>query len=277
MAVPVEDRVAALDWPGIDARLDAAGHAVTGPLLSPAECAAVAARYADDDGFRSRVVMARHGYGQGEYRYFSYPLPDPVATLRRAFYPRLVTTANRWRMLLGETGPTETGAGERGPGATGLSQKGLGGTGPGNTGLGETRVGKAGRLPATLDAFLADCHATGQTRPTPLLLKYGPGDYNRLHQDLYGERVFPLQLTILLSDPVRDFSGGEFVLVEQKPRTQSRAEVVPLRQGEAVIFAVHHRPARGSRGYYPAALRHGVSTVRNGERFTLGVIFHDAA
>jgi hypothetical protein len=242
MIVPVEDRVAALDWPAIDARLDAAGHAVTGPLLSPAECAAVAARYADDDGFRSRVVMARHGYGQGEYRYFSYPLPDPVAALRYAFYSRLVGTANRWRTLLGETGPR-----------------------------------KAGRLPATLEAFLAECHAAGQTRPAPLLLKYRPGDYNRLHQDLYGEHVFPLQLTILLSDPARDFSGGEFVLVEQKPRAQSRAEVVPLRQGEAVIFAVHHRPARGSRGYYRAALRHGVSTVRDGERFTLGVIFHDAA
>ncbi len=233
----IEDRVAKLDWAAIDAGLDAAGHAVTGPLLSAAECASMAARYAGEDGFRSRVVMARHGYGQGEYRYFAYPLPDPVASLRRAFYPRLVATANRWRALLGE----------------------------------------AGRLPGTLDGFLTECHAAGQTRPTPLLLKYGPGDYNRLHQDLYGAHVFPLQLVILLSDPARDFSGGEFVLVEQKPRAQSRAEVVPLRQGEAVIFAVHHRPARGARGVYRAALRHGVSTVRDGERFTLGVIFHDAA
>jgi hypothetical protein len=237
MGLTIEDRVAALDWPAIEARLDAAGHAVSGPLLTPAECASIAALYAGEAGFRSRVVMARHGYGQGEYRYFAYPLPDPVAALRRAFYPRLAVTANRWRALLGE----------------------------------------AGRLPDTLDGFLADCHEAGQTRPTPLLLKYGPGDYNRLHQDLYGERVFPLQLTILLSDPAHHFSGGEFILVEQKPRAQSRAEVVPLRQGEAVIFAVHHRPARGSRGVYRAALRHGVSTLRDGQRFTLGVIFHDAA
>jgi hypothetical protein len=237
MGLAIEDRVAALDWPRIEAGLDEAGHAVSGLLLSPEECASIAALYDADEEFRSRVVMARHGYGQGEYRYFAYPLPDPVAALRRAFYSRLATTANRWRTLLGE----------------------------------------AGRFPETLEGFLADCHAAGQTRPTPLLLKYGAGDYNRLHQDLYGERVFPLQLTVLLSDPVRDFSGGEFVLVEQKPRAQSRAEVVPLRQGEAVIFAVHHRPARGSRGIYRAALRHGVSTLRNGNRFTLGVIFHDAA
>ena len=237
MGLTIENRVAALDWPAIKTRLDAAGHAVSGPLLTSAECASIAALYADDVPFRSRVVMARHGYGQGEYRYFAYPLPDPVAALRRAFYPDLAATANRWRVLLGDPG----------------------------------------RLPDTLDAFLADCHAAGQTRPTPLLLKYGAGDYNRLHQDLYGERVFPLQITILLSDPAHDFSGGEFVLVEQKPRAQSRAEVVPLRQGEAVIFAVHRRPARGSRGVYRAALRHGVSTVRDGQRFTLGVIFHDAA
>jgi uncharacterized protein len=237
MGLTIEDRVAALDWSHVDARLDDAGHTVSGPLLTPAECASIAALYDGDATFRSRVVMARHGYGQGEYRYFAYPLPDPIAALRHAFYPRLAATANRWRALLGE----------------------------------------APSFPKTLDAFLADCHAAGQTRPTPLLLKYGAGDYNRLHQDLYGERVFPLQLTILLSDPTRDFTGGEFVLVEQKPRAQSRAEVVPLRQGEAVIFAVHHRPARGSRGTYRAALRHGVSTVRDGQRFTLGVIFHDAA
>jgi hypothetical protein len=237
MGLAIEDRVAALDWPHVDVRLDDAGYAVSGPLLSPAECASIAALYDEDKTFRSRVVMARHGYGQGEYRYFAYPLPDPIAALRQAFYPRLAATANRWRALLGD----------------------------------------AGRFPETLDAFLADCHAAGQTRPTPLLLKYGAGDYNRLHQDLYGERAFPLQLTILLSDPAHDFTGGEFVLVEQKPRAQSRAEVVPLRQGEAVIFAVHHRPARGARGTYRAALRHGVSTVRDGQRFTLGVIFHDAA
>jgi uncharacterized protein len=237
MGLSIDDRVAALDWPHIDSRLDEAGHAVCGPLLSPAECASIVALYDGGSTFRSRVVMARHGYGQGEYRYFAYPLPDPVAALRRAFYSRLAATANRWRTLLGD----------------------------------------AGRFPETLDAYLADCHAAGQTRPTPLLLKYGAGDYNRLHQDLYGELVFPLQLTILLSEPSREFSGGEFVLVEQKPRAQSRAEVVPLRQGEAVIFAVHHRPARGARGTYRAALRHGVSTVRDGQRFTLGVIFHDAA
>jgi hypothetical protein len=233
----IPTRVAALPWTEIDARLDDTGFAVSGPLLSPAECTALAARYAADDGFRSRVVMARHGYGQGEYRYFSYPLADSVAALRSAFYPRLVTTANRWCAALGD----------------------------------------ARRYPPTLDAFLNDCHKAGQTRPTPLLLKYGPGDYNRLHQDLYGDRVFPLQLTILLSDPTRDFTGGEFVLVEQKPRSQSRAHVVALRQGEAVIFTVHHRPARGTRGVYRAALRHGVSTLHSGQRFTLGVIFHDAA
>lgn len=233
----IPTRVAALAWTEIDARLDDAGFAVSGPLLSPTECAALAARYAEDDGFRSRVVMARHGYGQGEYRYFSYPLPDAVADLRHAFYPRLAATANRWRTALGD----------------------------------------AGRFPSALDAFLEECHKAGQTRPTPLLLKYGPGDYNRLHQDLYGDRVFPLQLAILLSDPTHDFTGGEFVLVEQKPRAQSRAHVVKLRQGEAVIFAVNHRPARGTRGVYRAALRHGVSTLHSGQRFTLGVIFHDAA
>jgi hypothetical protein len=236
-APTIETRVAALDWPQIDADMDQSGHAVSGPLLSPAECASITATYFRDAAFRSRVVMARHGYGQGEYRYFAYPLPDPIEALRRAFDPRLVSTAKRWRTLLGESG----------------------------------------RLPESLDAYLADCHAAGQTRPTPLLLKYGPGDYNRLHQDLHGERVFPLQLTILLSDPARDFSGGEFVLVEQKPRTQSRAEVVALCQGQAVTFAVHHRPAQGSRGHYRAALRHGVSTLREGNRFTLGIIFHDAA
>jgi hypothetical protein len=237
MSATIADRIAALPWPNIAAQLDDAGFAVSEPLLSPVECAALAAHYSAEGGFRSRVVMARHGYGQGEYRYFSYPLPDTVAALRGAFYPHLATTANRWRTALGD----------------------------------------AGQFPPTLDAFLADCHQAGQTRPTPLLLKYGPGDYNRLHQDLYGDRVFPLQLTILLSDPTHDFAGGEFVLVEQKPRAQSRAHVVPLRQGEAVIFAVHHHPAHGTSGVYRAALRHGVSTLHSGQRFTLGVIFHDAA
>ncbi len=211
MALTIEARVAALDWSHIDARLDDAGHAVSGPLLSPAECASIAALYDEDATFRSRVVMARHGYGQGEYRYFAYPLPEPIAALRHAFYPRLAATADRWRALLGETR----------------------------------------RLPATLDAFLADCHAAGQTRPTPLLLKYGAGDYNRLHQDLYGDRVFPLQLTILLSDPAQDFSGGEFVLVEQKPRAQSRAEVVPLAPGRG--SDLRRPPSPGVRGSYRAA------------------------
>lgn len=237
MSATIADRIAALPWADLASQLDDAGFAQTGPLLTAAECRALAARYATEDGFRNRVVMARHGYGQGEYRYFSYPLPDTVGTVRRAFYPHLAATANRWRTALGDTG----------------------------------------QFPPTLDDFLADCHQAGHTRPTPLLLKYGPGDYNRLHQDLYGDRVFPLQLTTLLSDPTHDFTGGEFVLVEQKPRAQSRAHVVPLRQGEAVIFAVHHRPARGTRGVYRAALRHGVSTLRSGQRFTLGVIFHDAA
>ena len=237
MSATIADRIAALPWSNLAAQLDDSGFTQTGPLLTAAECKALAALYAHDDGFRSRVVMARHGYGQGEYRYFSYPLNDTVAALRSAFYPHLASTANRWRTALGD----------------------------------------AGRFPWTLDAYLIDCHQAGQTRPTPLLLKYGAGDYNRLHQDLYGDRVFPLQLTILLSDPTHDFAGGEFVLVEQKPRAQSRAHVVPLRQGEAVIFAVHHRPARGARGVYRAALRHGVSTLHSGQRFTLGVIFHDAA
>jgi hypothetical protein len=230
-------RIAGLPWPAIESGLHAAGHAATGQILSPDECAAIAALYDRAEGFRSRVVMARHGYGQGEYRYFSYPLPDPVAALRHGFYPRLAATANRWRAALSDPG----------------------------------------HFPPRLEAYLKACHRAGQSRPTPLLLKYGPGDYNRLHQDLYGEQVFPLQLTVLLSAPEQDFSGGEFVLVEQKPRAQSRAHVVPLRQGEAVIFAVHHFPARGSRGPYRAMLRHGVGTLREGQRFTLGVIFHDAA
>jgi hypothetical protein len=229
--------VGLLDWAGIAAALDAEGHAVVGPLLGPAECAALAAAYDDDALFRSRVVMARHGFGQGEYKYFAYPLPETVAALRTALYPPLAAVANRWN----------------------------------------ERLGEAARFPADHAAYLARCHKAGQKRPTPLLLRYGPGDYNRLHQDLYGELVFPLQATVLLSDPVRDFTGGEFVLTEQRPRMQSRAEIVPLRQGEAVIFAVNRRPARGTRGVYRVTLRHGVSRVRSGTRFTLGIIFHDAA
>ena len=207
------------------------------PLLTPATCRALAALYDDDTQFRSRVVMQRHGFGRGEYKYLAYPLPEPVARLRASLYPPLAVVANAWRSALGE----------------------------------------AARLPPTLDAFLADCHAAGQSRPTPLLLRYTAGDYNCLHQDLYGELVFPLQLTVLLSEPGTDFTGGEFLLVEQRPRAQSRAEVVPLAQGEAVIFPVHHRPVQGTRGCYRVTMRHGVSRVRSGLRQTLGIIFHDAA
>jgi uncharacterized protein len=232
-----ETRVAKLDWASLAESLDQRGFALTSPLLTPAECRGLAGLYGEGDRFRRRVVMGHHGYGQGEYQYFTYPLPPLVARLREAFYARLAPIANRWREMLGE----------------------------------------GGRLPAALDAYLAECHAAGQTRPTPLMLKYGPGDYNRLHQDLYGAHVFPLQLTILLSAPEADFAGGEFVLTEQRPRQQSRVEVVPLQQGEAVIFAVHHRPAQGARGFYRATMRHGVSQLRRGERVTLGIIFHDAA
>ena len=225
-----------LDWMRIAAALDAQGWALTGPLLKPQTCAAIAGLYDQEAGFRSRVVMARHGFGQGEYRYFSYPLPDPVQRLRQGLYGPLAAVANRWMQRLGEDRT----------------------------------------FPETLDDMLARCHAAGQTRPTPLLLSYGPGDYNCLHQDLYGEHVFPLQAAFLLDEPGRDFEGGEFVLVEQRPRQQSRPQVVPLRQGEGVIFAVRERPAEGSRGVHRRVLRHGVSTVRAGRRRVLGVIFHDA-
>jgi hypothetical protein len=228
--------VAALDWPGIEAELDAHGVARTGPLLAPAECAALASLYPQAEKFRSRVVMARHGFGRGEYQYFAHPLPAPIAAWRTALYARLAPIANRWQDALG------------------LDH----------------------RFPPTLEAFLADCHEAGQTRPTPLLLRYGPGDFNCLHQDLYGEIAFPFQVVVLLSRPGIDFQGGEFVLVEQRPRMQSRAEVVPLEQGEAAIFAVAHRPVRGARGTYRVTLRHGVSRLREGSRFTAGIIFHDA-
>jgi hypothetical protein len=233
----IDAQVAALDWRRIEAALDEAGCAVVGPLLAPAECAALAASYGDDALFRSRVVMARHGFGRGEYRYFAYPLPEPVAALRRALYPPLAAIANRWAAALGD----------------------------------------AARYPADHAAYLARCHDAGQTRPTPLLLSYGAGDYNRLHQDLYGELVFPLQVTVLLSDPEADFAGGEFVLTEQRPRMQSRAEVVTLRRGEAVIFPVRYRPVAGTRGFSRAVMRHGVSRLRSGTRLTLGIIFHDAS
>lgn len=225
------------DWPGIAGELDAHGCAVLDALLSPQQCRALAGLYADDALFRSRVVMGRHGFGRGEYKYFSYPLPDVVASLRHTIYPRLVPIANRWNAAMG------------------------------------SEV----RYPDTHAAFLQRCHAAGQSHPTPLLLQYGAGDYNCLHQDLYGEHVFPLQVAILLSEPGRDFSGGEFVLTEQRPRMQSRVEVLPWRQGDAVIFAVHQRPVPGTRGSYRVNLRHGVSRVRSGHRHTLGIIFHDAA
>jgi len=224
-----------IDWAAVAQDLNAHGCALIPDLLDPAACEAIAGRY-DRDGFRSTVVMARHGFGRGEYRYFAYPLPDPVAALRTALYPPLAEIANRWNTALGE--PV--------------------------------------RFPAEHAEFLARCHAAGQTRPTPLMLRYGPGDYNCLHQDLYGEHVFPLQVAVLLSEPGRDFEGGEFVLTEQRPRMQSRVEVVPLRQGDAVVFPVHHRPVQGGRGIYRVNLRHGVSRLRAGRRHTLGIIFHDA-
>ena len=205
-------------------------------LLTAAECDSVSTLYSIDDLFRSRVVMGRHGFGRGEYKYFGYPLPGFVAGLRKAIYPRLAPIANRWNEAMG----IDT------------------------------------RFPAKHAEFIERCHAAGQLRPTPLLLQYGPDDYNCLHQDLYGEHVFPLQVAILLSEPMRDFTGGEFVITEQRPRMQSRPEVVPLRQGDAVVFAVHHRPVQGTRGVYRVNLRHGVSRVRSGHRHTLGIIFHDA-
>jgi uncharacterized protein len=228
--------LAALDWPHIEASLGAYGCAATGALLTAEQCAALAGLYRADAPFRSRVIMARHGFGRGEYKYFAYPLPEIVAALRDALYPPLAAIANRWNATMGI----------------------------------------ANRYPAEHDAYLAQCHAAGQTRPTPLLLQYGEGDYNCLHQDLYGEHVFPLQATVLLSRPGDDFTGGEFVLTEQRPRMQSRAEVVPLAQGEAVIFPVHHRPVQGTRGVYRVNMRHGVSRLHAGQRHTLGIIFHDA-
>jgi hypothetical protein len=229
-------RVEALGWPQVTSDLDAQGCAVLKGLLSAEECRALAALYPDDGHFRGRVVMGRHGFGRGEYKYFAYPLPPVIAELRPALYARLRDVANRWNDAMGID----------------IS------------------------YPESHDAFLKRCHAAGQTRPTPLLLQYESGDYNCLHQDLYGEHVFPLQVAFLLSEPGRDFTGGEFVLSEQRPRMQSRPEVVPLAQGDAVAFAVHHRPVQGTRGTYRVNLRHGVSRIRSGHRHTLGVIFHDA-
>ena len=224
------------DWQRVARELDARGNVVLPGLLDEAECHALAALYDRAEGFRSRVVMARHGFGQGEYRYFAHPLPGTVALLRESVYPHLAPIANRWHEAMD------------------LPK----------------------RFPATHAEFIARCHEAGQLRPTPLLLRYDANDYNCLHQDLYGEHVFPLQMAVLLSQPGRDFEGGEFVLTEQRPRMQSRAEIVPLRQGDAVVFAVHQRPVRGTRGVYRVNLRHGVSRVRSGRRHTLGVVFHDA-
>ena len=230
------DRVEGLDWPAVSRELDAEGWAVIPSLLTATDCGEIVRLYDRHEAFRSQVIMARHGFGQGEYKYLAYPLPDRIQDLRASLYRRLVPVANRWRMLLDS----------------------------------------AVRFPPDHASFLERCHAARQTRPTPLLLKYGPGDYNRLHQDLYGEHVFPIQVAILLSEPGREFTGGEFVIAEQRPRMQTRVEVAPLAQGDALAFAVHHRPAAGSRGPYRVHLRHGVSRVRSGARYTLGVIFHDA-
>jgi hypothetical protein len=229
--------MAALDWPRAASDLDTQGWAVLPRLLSPPDCAAIADLYPHDALFRGRVVMARHGFGQGEYRYFAYPLPGLVAALRGVLYAHLAPVANRWNEAMGI----------------------------------------ATRYPGDHAGFLERCHAAGQTRPTPLLLQYGPGDYNCLHQDLYGAHVFPLQVAILLSEPGSDFTGGEFVLTEQRPRRQSRACVVPLGHGDAVAFAVNQRPVRGARGCHRTSMRHGISPLRGGRRHTLGIIFHDAA
>src|SRR5215475_13330624 len=230
------ERVAALDWQRLAAALDAYGCAVVKDLIAPEACAALAASYDVDGAFRSRIVMARHGFGRGEYKYFAYPLPPVVGELRAALYPPLASIANHWNGALGV----------------------------------------AVRYPDTLAEFLERCHRAGQTKPTPLVLRYAEGDYNCLHQDVYGEHLFPLQATVLLSVPGRDFTGGEFVLTEQRPRMQSRAEVVHLDQGDGVIFPVYHRPMQGARGTYRVTLRHGVSRVRSGHRHTVGIIFHDA-
>lgn len=206
-------------------------------MLDPAVCRDVARMWEADGSFRKHIIMQQHAYGRGEYRYFAYPLPDIVARLRETLYPPLAEIANAWRRTLRE----------------------------------------AGSFPPSLPEFIEQCHAAGQTRPTPLMLRYGPGDFNCLHQDLYGDLVFPLQVVILLSEPGHDFTGGEFLLVEQRPRAQSRAEIVPLSQGDAAIFPVHHRPAMGTKGPYRLTMRHGVSRIRSGDRQTLGLIFHDAA
>jgi hypothetical protein len=223
-------------WPALSDHLDARGWAMLGQLFTPATCASIANLYSEDGHFRSHVVMARHGFGRGEYKYFAYPLPEMIARLRTELYKELAPIGNRWNDLMGVDV----------------------------------------QYPERHADFIARCHHAGQKRPTPLLLQYGEGDFNALHQDLYGDHVFPLQVAILLAEPETDFTGGAFVLTEQRPRMQSRVEVVPLRRGDAVIFAVHHRPVHGTRGVYRTNLRHGVSTLRSGRRHTLGIIFHDA-
>jgi uncharacterized protein len=235
-AVDIASRVEAFESSRISEHLDAYGWAMLPKLLTASEAAAIAGLYEDDSRFRSHIVMARHGFGRGEYKYFSYPLPDKVAELRAALYPRLVPIANRWNALMG--------------------------------------IDVC--YPDAHADFIARCHKAGQTRPTPLLLQYGEGDFNALHQDVYGEHVFPLQAAILLSEPEKDFTGGEFVLTEQRPRMQSRVEVVPLRQGDGLVWAVRNRPVQGTRGTYRVNMRHGVSRLRSGRRHTVGVIFHDA-
>jgi hypothetical protein len=232
----IAEKVDSIAWQRVELDLDAYGGAVLERLLAPEECDAVTAMYPDEAAFRSRIVMTRHGFGRGEYKYFRYPLPDLVERLRTHLYPRLAPIANRWNEAL--------------------------------------RIDV--RYPESHAEFLQRCHDAGQRRPTPLLLQYGEGDYNCLHQDLYGEHVFPIQVAVLLSEPGRDFAGGDFVLTEQRPRMQSRVEVVPLRQGDAVAFSVHHRPVNGTRGIYRVNLKHGVSRIRRGHRHTLGIIFHDA-
>jgi uncharacterized protein len=232
----LDERVGRYDWRALTTELDSHGCVVIEKLLEVKECALLAALYGQEEHFRSHIHMARHGFGKGEYRYFKYPLPDLVGNLRTALYPRLASVANDWN----------------------------------------ERLGISRRYPQTHTKFLTLCHDAGQTRPTPLLLQYGPGDFNCLHQDLYGELAFPIQVAILLSEPGRDFTGGEFVLTEQRPRMQSRVEVVPLKQGDAVAFAVHNRPVQGSKGSYRVNMRHGVSRVRSGKRHTVGIIFHDA-
>ncbi|EHL96397.1 hypothetical protein HMPREF9946_04865 [Acetobacteraceae bacterium AT-5844] len=236
MSVALTPPIEGLDWAEATRQLEQEGAALLPGLLDAPQCRAMSALYEDEQHFRSHIIMARHGFGRGEYRYFRYPLPPLIATWRTELYARLAPVANRWN----------------------------------------ERMGIETRYPASHAEFLAQCHAAGQGRPTPLLLQYGPGDYNCLHQDLYGDLAFPIQVAILLSEPGEDFTGGEFVLTEQRPRMQSRVEVIPLRRGDAVAFAVHHRPVQGQRGSYRVQMRHGVSRLRSGQRHTLGIIFHDA-